>query len=429
MRKKIYKAEASIDGVFLSDLIQRFELSERMDKCYYSGVVVFRMRTKDAMSYNLLKEGNILKVSIYVCTESEGTEVEEVVEDIFNIDCLLVGNLLQLKKPIKTNYNEDDTSDFSEFIINFIDNNTFKNSLKKITRTFFDTNIESVIKTMANTSGINLVSLDAIENKTRYDQIAIPNLTFNQALSYLDRRYGLYSGIPILNYSSKGESNNIDLEMFNLNKRIKSRTDFTLYSLVILDNERINQLEEEKLTQTEHPIFRNLMPVIAPKNDYDAYRLVNLHKKKFVIYPDDKPVDYIDINVGNDFIKNNEFLQLQSNYSFKEIVDSDSLEEIDNIDYKYLRDSDNMKRYFHTRLSKTIYKLNRIDMKISNDYFMFSIKPGNVVDWKINDDEYINISGKYFIDNIIRVFHLNNFVPSATNMVTSFSMHRANLFK
>lgn len=57
---------------------------------------------------------------------------------------------------------------------------------------FKDMSLTTVIKTMFRNQGSVDLNIDPIENQNKWDQVIIPNLNINEALSFLETMYGLY---------------------------------------------------------------------------------------------------------------------------------------------------------------------------------------------------------------------------------------------
>lgn len=425
---KQYKVDFTIDGNNLSDLVTKVELSNSISKPYTSGVLSLRIQTKELMNYNMLQRGNFINLKLYVCEPNETSDSGTITSQIYELRCMLVSNLITIDNPIKNQETDNMNLQYVECMIMFVDMSVYLRTIHKFSGSFFDISIKEIIENISGVLNIENIFIHEPFNTEKLEQLAIPNLTLTQTIEYLDKMYGIYDGIPVVNYVNSKQSG-VVAEIFNLNKRMQEIVDFTLYSMTTLDDEYIQNINEKKIARPDHPIFYNIAPEIKPQSGYDAFRMINLVKKDYTYYPDDAPVKNTNVNVANEFIRNNAFMVKRSNDAFESIIEDKDLIDAHDMNFRYITSDQNMHSYINTKLSKSFYKLNKINMMIPNDTFNFSILPGHIVEWKINDPDMMSATGKYFIDNIIRIFTLDNNVPERTNMLTKFNMFRGNLIQ
>ena len=62
----------------------------------------------------------------------------------------------------------------------------------KVSSIYRSMSITSIIETIFRKQGIVNLSIDPMSNQNKYDQILIPNLNINQALSFFENMYGMY---------------------------------------------------------------------------------------------------------------------------------------------------------------------------------------------------------------------------------------------
>lgn len=72
------------------------------------------------------------------------------------------------------------------------DDNLIHYMRKKAPSIFKQMSLTSVIEAMFRNQGIVNFTIEPIKNQEKYDQVLIPNLNINEALSFFDNKYGLY---------------------------------------------------------------------------------------------------------------------------------------------------------------------------------------------------------------------------------------------
>ena len=77
------------------------------------------------------------------------------------------------------------------------DDETIRNTKRKVPSIYRNTTLQEVVNHMANQCDIKL-EITPFDNNERFDQILIPNLSFTDAIAYLDSYYGLYESGAML---------------------------------------------------------------------------------------------------------------------------------------------------------------------------------------------------------------------------------------
>lgn len=438
----MYKASINVDGIDVSHNAYHLVIKESMYYPILKGTLFFAVDGKELLLFETLYIGKPFDLKIEVF--DRGSEMgKNTLVDTFELKCITINNISPVQPSLDAPTAQQNESSYNPmhkelFSLEFVDYNIYKALSKNITKSYFATKIEDVIKDILGDSisvEFDGNSSHKLDNQTEYAQILIPSLNITDSILYLNKLFGLYKGSLGFNFIYNKETDKIEARFININKKMSGEKDIEIYSLITGNPGYLADLAEKKnnlQNSKDKYLFLTVDSNYTPNQKTTQFLMNNMVNQKFVYYPDKKPFAISEIEIPGDFINKNDLVANDgaggSLFDSKDFVDE--LPDRYNISHRYHIDEDTADNLFYGKYCDTIGKLALIKHTITGDYFTFDIHPGEVVNWNINeiDPDLDPIAGSYWISGIIREFTFDFNKLSASSMKTTLLTNRANLY-
>lgn len=135
--------------------------------------------------------------------------------------------------PMRSGVENDSQRERSPFSISCIVRKAYKTMTTIVNKIYMGKTIKEIIEDLVqtNTNATVNVETDGL-NSNVIDQVLIPPTTLTGALKYLDKTFGIYSGIANFNCSNDNE-----VRIMNLSKQLNMNPTFIIYQLAINTDE------------------------------------------------------------------------------------------------------------------------------------------------------------------------------------------------
>jgi len=418
---------AMVDGMEFAEYIYKFLVIENIDNPILRGNIYFSVPDHLLLYINAIKKGSIISIVLDILDANryeEQFEASVISTETFNL--LITTNKVPInslslqgasQSPNEVTYTN---SPFVDFNITFVDALMYYINIIPITANFENITVKSLIENLCSMFNINRVEFDSDINNTMYDQIPIYNETFFDAIKYIDDLYGIYSGKLGIQY--KINNGNIELKFNNINNSMDF-SNVIMHNLSLNNDQLIEAIYDKKVKERSIKILISLVENIVPKEDFTSFYLRNQFNKRYIYYPDNKPIASTSIDIPNEFLKNNKLLVYRDG-SF--MTDASHPELLINR-FRHYGNQINAKNYFTKNLNNAVYDLTEISIPVDSDFIDFDIKSGMILDWVFYNPELMKIGGKYIIKSIIRIYDLNYETPLLSENRNNMILSRINL--
>lgn len=277
----------------------------------------------------------------------------------------------------------------------YITMNTFVNSI------YYATTIENVIRNLVKKTNATLKYDSSNQNQETIDQILIPPSTLYKNLTYINRTFGLFEGIPAF-YCSYNNVINIK----NLTNNMKQNQAFTLYQL---DIDGRNSALIDKCNDGKH--FYTTRP-ISTKYEGNTVFAYFAPKLIYVVKPKDRLEHKLDIDLL-DFTKKYGLISKKNQIFFDtQAIKADKRKTI----YKDQTGYDITKTFINSTLSKKISSITNVTIMIEQSFKILNLmEVGEAVEVIYPSTTNNHLAGRYILQTSeIRFNKLKEWESSAT---------------
>jgi len=295
--------------------------------------------------------------------------------------------------PIKSMLYEPFQVDRTPFPIICVPRKCFKTMNSLVNNVYIGKTIQYVIDDLVSAVGATLdMDTDDLNNEP-IDQILIPPTTLSNALDYLNKTFGIYSGI----FQYDCSYDNV-VSIKNLTKRITKESTFTIYQLASDDKENLNLLSESSKKSNVYythdqinltyggnlkvsTLSKNIKHIVKPS---DA-----------LFYKIDQDIETLAEDYGLSFSTQN-----NKKIKFDSIVDNRTRYYIDHTGYE------KEEQFAIANISKMLANITMLDFRIERNFNLLPlVNVGQNVKFNSKISEYVNLTGNYILRSSIIDFN------------------------
>jgi hypothetical protein len=255
-----------------------------------------------------------------------------------------------------------------------------------VNKIYYASTIEEIMRDLVKESYATLEIDQEDLNTEQLDQVIIPPISLNKAITYLDNTFGFYKGTMGWNFSGD------KLHIYNLTRRMNKATAFTIYQLVSGDD---NSDTIEKCNDGKNFYTYELM-----RTDYSANtRFIYESKRvKFIVKPRDNLYGTINLDL-EEVCKDYGLMSKRGVQIFHNPVVDRTKYHIDHTGY----DADDT--FAIARTTPLIRNLSTLKFSLERNLRILNLTDvGQPANLNVRVSENINVSGKYIISSSDLVF-------------------------
>lgn len=371
-----YKVKVTINKEDYSDSLTKIRLVSTLNHVYPLVNLSMTISPSDIILKSIYGQDPIF-IDI-ILTNDMGITISEL-----KLELMYIQSGFQMA--MEPNNTEEKQQDRSYIEILTVCRNAYKTMTTLVNEIYEYQTLRTMITNLTNSQTDATVEYSTLgENTNKIDQVLIPPITYEEAIYYLDKTFGLYNGPMVLFCDI---SNKVHIR--NLAKEISKKSNITIYYLSLDSKE--NDDIVKKCSDGE--FFYTTIPITSNYVGNSRFSVLS-SDIKYIVNPSDRLYSSIDINL-TDLCKNYGVISNNRSIPFDSIMNRTKYI-INNPGYSTnMRDTES---FAISRISKSICDLSTLELSLTGFIKVARLlEVGRCVEFVPQIINYIPLSGKYIL--------------------------------
>jgi len=314
-------------------------------------------------------------------------------QEKFEIELMSIKSSFEI--PIKSMLYKPYQVDRTVFPIVCVSRKAFQTMTTLVNGVYIGQTIQYVIQDLVSSVGTGAtldMDIDGL-NSEKIDQILIPPTTLSNAIDYLNKTFGIYSGI--LQYDCSYDN---VVHVKNLTKMITKESTFTVYQLASDNKENLNILTESSKKSNVYYTYDQINLVYG--GNLKASKLSK--NIKHIV----KPSDTLSYKIEQDIETLAEDYGLSFSTQNNKKIKLDSV--INNRTRYYINDTgyEKEEQFAIANIAKLLANITMLDFRLERNLNLLPLlETGNNVKLNSKISEYVNLTGNYILKSSIISFN------------------------
>lgn len=324
------------------------------------------------------------KIKLNIRLLQQSKELAEQVD----FELMVLDSKFQLPMSPVINKPNSNQKDRSSIRITTVPRIPFKTMTSICNSVYITRTVKQIIEDAISSSGVSLKYDTSGQNSEVIDQVVVFPTTVYKAISYLDRTFGLFNGIPIYfcDYTNT-------LHIKNLTDKMKKSQVFTVYQLS-QDGDNSKIIKDSMSGK----VFYTYDKIDTSYSGNSVFSVLSKNINH-IVKPRDTLYSIISQDL-NDICSDYGLISKNSNTNIDSNISSRLRYYIDHSGY------DDNETFANASISKRISSLSTLSLNLERNLPILELtKVGEVVKFNPQTVEYIDLSGKYILKSSDLIFN------------------------